>query len=292
MNKHMKKALAVLLCSAMLVCPLNASAEVGDHEEVELYFRTAPELIVETDAFQYRYYFEEQTWYDGINSKYYAGEITDETEIWHTKEVRRSFTSDLTDANYIVTGVFTFYEEDAEPVYTILRMNNDYAVPAHISGRWLKPFLGEDQLEIGDLLYVENEGEYNYGFTVMESNPPQLGTSHVTKIENLGSAFDLFGDAFKEVAQNELYLAPNYVVNVDYFHEHLYRLETEKAVELKGDIVDDEEVDVLDIIALNKHLVYMQPMADVRSALAADMNCDTTVDVFDAALLKQEVLSK
>ena len=76
---------------------------------------------------------------------------------------------------------------------------------------------------------------------------------------------------------------------MDYFHEHLYRLETEKVVELKGDVLDDGEVGVSDIVALNRYVLGMKPMGGVKSFLAANMNGDTVVDVFDLALLKKDV---
>ena len=54
--------------------------------------------------------------------------------------------------------------------------------------------------------------------------------------------------------------------------------ETQPAV--RGDIVQDGSVNVVDIIALQKHLLNLQPLT-AEQAAAADLNADGAVDIFD-----------
>ena len=112
-----------------------------------------------------------------------------------------------------------------------------------------------------------------------------------TSIVKTGNALELFGDAFRPVAQQELFLAPNYAENMEYFTGKLYQPDTADIVALKGDVLQDENVGVLDIVALNQCLLGTRSLNSIQSVLAADMNDDTEVDVFDLALLKREVLT-
>ena len=58
---------------------------------------------------------------------------------------------------------------------------------------------------------------------------------------------------------------------------------------VRGDIVQDGSVNVVDIIALQKHLLNLQPLT-AEQAAAADLNADGAVDIFDLALLKKLAL--
>lgn len=62
--------------------------------------------------------------------------------------------------------------------------------------------------------------------------------------------------------------------------------------ELLGDVIGDGQIGLMDVIALNKSILNIKPLADTKAFLAADMNRDRTIDVYDLALLKREVLTK
>ena len=58
-----------------------------------------------------------------------------------------------------------------------------------------------------------------------------------------------------------------------------------------GDVNLDGEIDVLDIVSLQKHLLGQQPLKDESVFVCADLNDDKSVDIFDLGLLKQKVIS-
>ncbi len=62
--------------------------------------------------------------------------------------------------------------------------------------------------------------------------------------------------------------------------------------DLPGDVTGDGEIGLTDIIALNQSILHIKPLADTKAFLAADMDLDRTIDIFDLALLKKEILTK
>lgn len=57
-----------------------------------------------------------------------------------------------------------------------------------------------------------------------------------------------------------------------------------------GDVQTDDSVDVADVIKLQRYLLGTMPLQSVE-IIAADMNQDQTIDIYDLALLKRAVLS-
>lgn len=289
MKKKLHILTALSLCTALLLAPVHAFAASG-RTQLDQYQRKAPELTVETEDFLYSYYPEEITWVNGTRYEYLGREIEEGDEVWHQTVMRRTFTVNNTDANYMVTGVF--YVDDGYgipeyPLYTLLPINSSTKPlePCNIYGDWLEPYLGKEPLAVGDMLYADK------AFSILESNPAQYMPYDTTSIVKTGNALELFGDAFRPVAQQELFLAPNYAENMEYFTGKLYQPDTADIVALKGDVLQDENVGVLDIVALNQCLLGTRSLNSIQSVLAADMNDDTEVDVFDLALLKREVLT-
>lgn len=288
MNNKTNVLTALILSSVLMLSPMQIHA--SSRTQLDQYKRTAPELTVETADFLYSYYPEEITWVNGTRLEYLGREITEEDEVWHQTVMHRTFTVTNTTANYIVTGVFYVdngYGVPDYPLYTLLPVNSAFEPnePANIYGDWLEPYLGKESLSVGDLLYVEN------GFLNLESSPAQYRPNETTtEMQRVGNALGLFGDAFRPVAQQELFLAPNYAVNMEYFTGKLYQPDTEDIVALKGDVLQDNAVGVLDVVALNQCLLGVRPLNSIPSVLAADLNNDTNVDIFDLGLLKREVL--
>ena len=288
MNNKTNVLTALILSSVLMLSPMQIHA--SSRTQLDQYKRTAPELTVETADFLYSYYPEEITWVNGTRLEYLGREITEEDEVWHQTVMHRTFTVTNTAANYIVTGVFYVdngYGVPDYPLYTLLPVNSAFEPnePANIYGDWLEPYLGKESLSVGDLLYVEN------GFLNLESSPAQYCPNETTtEMQKIGNALELFGDAFRPVAQQELFLAPNYAVNMEYFTGKLYQPDTEDIVALKGDVLQDNAVGVLDVVALNQCLLGVRPLNSIPSVLAADLNNDTNVDIFDLGLLKREVL--
>ena len=66
---------------------------------------------------------------------------------------------------------------------------------------------------------------------------------------------------------------------------------TDAPAPLLGDIVTDQKLDLKDVIALQKHLVGLEPMS-YESRQLADMNADGRADIFDLALLKHRVFEE
>jgi len=59
---------------------------------------------------------------------------------------------------------------------------------------------------------------------------------------------------------------------------------------LKGDVNDDGDVNIADIVTMNNHLLGRKPMI-AEQADAADMNDDGKVDIFDLILLRRAVIN-
>lgn len=62
--------------------------------------------------------------------------------------------------------------------------------------------------------------------------------------------------------------------------------------DLLGDVTGDGKIGLTDVIALNQSILHIKPLSDTKAFLAADMDLDRTIDIFDLALLKKEILTK
>lgn len=64
---------------------------------------------------------------------------------------------------------------------------------------------------------------------------------------------------------------------------------TTEAKPLIGDIVEDGQLNLLDLVVLQKHLLNIQSITNEQSS-AADLNGDKRINIFDLALLKRIIL--
>ncbi len=252
----MKRKLRVLgICLGMLLAlsPVNAFAA----EETA--------IDIQTDSFSYH-----------TTSPY---RLQDMPSIWHMDRTD-TLTAEGTTATLMITGVYQYKDSDSS-VYTYVRLNYRSAERGKFSTwRW-GAVMGDDQPEVGDLIEAKN-------FTVMESNPPQLGAPEGYR--NLGNACDILGEEFMDVIRHELRLSYFYGLGEYTLDDvELPPVSVSPEIMKPGDVYQDDELNIIDVIGTNKYLLGASVL-DERAEIAADVNWDGTVDTTDSLMILKEVV--
>ena len=279
MKKMICRLFVLTLCSIFLTCPMSISAEEEMNEqeytltpegekitpdgfiiseEKEWRIRRTTPLKVETEKFSYD---------SEINEDRYSA--TDGIIL----------STDATDANYMVTGVF-HYEESGMKFYTLLLINEEISYRLYANGAELDRCLDNRPLEAGDLLKLP---EF---IDVIEDIPPELSLVEVQSAEYIGYGTDVLGKEFADVILNELYIAPNYI----YIQYDNYELpENSDTFIKKGDVTNTGTVSILDVITTNKAILGVEKL-DVRSSLAADVDCNGKIEATDSLNIMKHIV--
>ena len=98
--------------------------------------------------------------------------------------------------------------------------------------------------------------------------------------EYVGNALELFGEEFKKVLVNEVYLAPNYLIGQSEVRNG-YELIDSNHIVKKGDVTQSGEVGIVDVLAVNQALLSLRSLS-AYGELAGDVNHNGTIDDGDA----------
>ena len=249
----MKKSrfLTALLAFAMMIPPLTVSAE----EEVpySAWF-VDDSYSVSCDTFRY--------------STHWCNGMTLDTE--------------LTDANFMVSGIA--YNEDDSIQYIVLTSING-GVNGCRGTMWASkgnaPYFPADftwsDLRLGDLLKFGNHEGQELVIPII--NP-------IEPVEVLGNGVDLLGEEFRKVIRHELIAAPRPYSDYD----DIKYCETLPDSEIfMGDVNEDEEIGILDVIKLNQYILGARSLG-CYSKSVADVDNSGVLDATDSLLILKEVV--
>lgn len=251
MTRGMKSMLAGLLCLACLPAPLSASAQITKREFTYVQNdaeRTEYTVKLEADSFRFTGHGRHNKTYDGLNQSC-GGELK----------------TDVTDANCVVVCVGYGFDSD-EPVDYII---NGIAPEcgefnARVSAKAIRERFDGKNLQVGDLLRIEN-------YSIQDSYPAHIMIQSDTIVNYSGYGFDLFGEDFHKILRYELYYTTWTGGHV------LYR---DVPIE-KGFVNNDDEINLLDVVAVNKHLMSGEAIS-YYGQLAADVDNNGVVDAVDS----------
>lgn len=284
MKKFLSMALALVVCGMAAIAPMNASA---------YEIRTSDELVLETDTFQYD-----------------SGVLSDMEETMGRAEYNGYYLNFAdTDANFMVSGVFLY--ESGRKYYTLSPVNeiNEVNTPDLVASeevgyysfgsdtrgvtesKYVDALLDGKELAIGDLVKISN-------YQTLEGYPMQYSVAHpdydidgnelTPSAEYVGNALELFGEEFKKVLVNEVYLAPNYVIGGIGVRESAELIDSNHIIK-KGDVTETGTVGVVDVIATNQYLLGIYQPSNY-GILSADVNRNGTVEDEDAMMILKSLV--
>jgi len=239
---------------------------------------------------------------------------------------------DAVENGYLVTGVFT-YENSGDKYYTLFPINApselymaDGSVSEYLYNRCcikaenLEGILGGKELTAGDIFKFEDYGIYGIGFEGrIELSTPWLSYDEDgNEIENttppkyIGNALAMFGEEFKPVLENEMYIAPNAIIEDKNAYDVTSDNQIVKIGEFKdidarpsdkigyivtgdnqiiklGDVTIDEYVSIIDVLAVNQALLGIHSLSEYAK-IAADVNHNGTVDDADAMMILKSLV--
>ena len=254
----MKNKLSIITAALLAVSclPVHAGAYVAFDGIVRSYYNCSNDTYtVETEQFKY-------------HPDYYGMHL--ETDL-------------LSDTSHIfmVTGVFYRNEEDTEPYFYSITPVGD-GQRGNLVAKNVTTALDGKNLAIGDLFEVTwldsveiTPVEYHYFQTTDfsgEENP----------LNYLGNGMELFGDEFLKVMRHEL------IVN-GIFENQFYSNDTSGIDIYTGDVTEDEEINLLDVITLNKAMFGKVSLNDYAAA-AADINKDGKPDASDSLSIMRYIV--
>ncbi len=134
--------------------------------------------------------------------------------------------------------------------------------------------LGDQQLEVGDLLMVDGLVEWLLVYPTTYF-PVEEGT-----MSCLGNGVDIFGEEFERVIRLQL------VIEQSAYQEEaaVWGIDL-----IKGDVNVDDTLNVLDCLTINKNLLAGAPLCDY-ARLAADINENGAPDTDDSLAILKETL--
>ncbi len=138
----------------------------------------------------------------------------------------------------------------------------------------VKDQLGDIELHVGDIL-----AETGMIITAL----PEV-TIYVPWEENaiayLGNGVDIFGEAFEKVIRMQLV-----VEQEELGYDNIYGIEL-----VKGDVNVDDEISILDCLAINRNLLIGEPLCDYAQ-LAGDINENGVIDAVDSLSILKECIN-
>ncbi|MDE6707423.1 MAG: dockerin type I repeat-containing protein [Oscillospiraceae bacterium] len=198
-------------------------------------------------------------------------------------------------ANLVITGAYYSGDSTTPYEYSVTDLKN-YAInpetgkkvwhgDAHlvIGINQLKPYLeNAENLKVGDLLYIPV-------FAVVDVVPGciHLEENYVKKVDYIGNGQEIFGEDFIKAVRNdwlcdteETYMNP-WILDSD------TRYETFDIV--MGDATDDNEVDIIDVITMNKTILGQKTMSSYAQYVC-DINKDNIVDPIDSLAVMEYII--
>lgn len=196
--------------------------------------------------------------------------------------------SELADPDFMVLG-FQYYADDPERIYgyVVCPVNADYwgdngiGVINHYT---IEEQNGDTELQVGDLLRYDGTLEAASIYpTYYYASAEEGGFSRI------GNGVELFGEEFRTVIRWQTAIEQAaYDARKSVTGAH-YNINICDLSAIRGDVNEDDEVDILDCIAVNKSLLAGAPMTDY-ARVAGDVNGNHTLDADDALMiLKQSI---
>lgn len=226
-------------------------------------------------------------------------------------------------------GTLTAGAESDPNVCTVIGTNEDSVYLSNgcalSQGEFQRYTNASFDLQCGDVVHVKNS-------TMDPSMPGRYNLNDDSAIEYLGTVNDCYGDLRRELtivdqdgakitladADGTVYTWRTVAYKIMKWFDYKADIDPDSLVpgdvllctveedsvtypvqvnaltkaDLLGDVTGDGELGLTDIIALNQSILHIKPLADTKAFLAADMNLDRTIDIFDLALLKKEILTK
>lgn len=275
MTKKLKSVMAGLLCLACLPVPLTASAECTVTERDYTYEKwdgehEAHEVIIESDLFKYTV---SGTFYDRL------GNPTDELHYTSPGVLE----TDVVDFNYIVTCVL-YREDGVTPSGYILDSPLPYRATDYYA-RYddvIAPYLEGELPQVGDLLLLKNYLIAETVFPVLEVG--DLGYEGIPITHNYGSAIDLLGEDFKKVLYYEMYDEPMVVTA-----SGARKVSESGEIYDLGNLNNDDSVDLIDVVMLNKHLMTGYSIGYYAKG-CADVDRNGVVDEVDSLNILKSII--
>ncbi len=242
----MKKLTLVTALTTAVVC-LSASVTV-----FAVGYGVYPDdgYTVETETF--KYWTENDTTYGNYGMRL---ETLDNSIDFKTSDV-------VTEGvYYMVAGVF--YQNDMPYSYVLSPINTTWTDRTDVLHEYIVPFLKENQiLQLGDILRAP--------LAALESDELILSTD--ADVEFAGNGVDFFGDEFIKVIRHELITKSNFGT----LTPNMTGITT-----IKGDATEDEDVNIVDVIAVNKNILGKEKMS-AYAQYVSDVNQNGTVDSGDS----------
>lgn len=185
--------------------------------------------------------------------------------------------TELTDANFMVSGIA--HADDGSIKYIVLTSING-GINGMRGIMWtcdeLKPFFPAEfkweDFRLGDLLRFGDHIDQPLEKPII--NPTE-------NVEVLGNGIDILGEEFRKVIRHELIAVPRPgwedTDAIKYFDV------------LKGDVNENDTIDILDVVALNKNLMEGYPLG-CYSKYVADVNENNTPDSTDSLMILKELV--
>ena len=205
------------------------------------------------------------------------------------------------DDTFLVTGVFYSGDETTPAFYTISDLdtlsvfNQNYVLPASS----IEMFLSDAPLALGDVISSNSGKVSGVGLSrtfQLCTGLPIMYIDYITEkvvqrdgeediqycyeapdVEYLGNAVDIFGDEFTKVLRHTSFFnAEDYFFCMDDIHSDISGLDA-----VKGDATEDENVNIVDVIAVNKNVLGKEKMS-AYAQYVSDINQNNVVDAGDS----------
>ena len=177
---------------------------------------------------------------------------------------------------YTVIYFDTFHEEKNGQI-TLSSTQGYGTLSAVMLGLYVE---NADTFNVGDFLYINNVAiEENYPANYYPDKYDD------TVVEYAGNGLDIFGNDFMKVMRHELIANPLRAgMTADSTTSDLSKLEI-----VKGDANEDETINIVDVISVNKNIMGKETLNDY-SILATDINKDGVPDSEDALSILKYVV--
>ena len=245
-----KLLFSVLASMALLNCPISASAELNLETAWASCYRDDT-FTIESDSFAY------STGFHGIHLENAPAEFD-----------QRGY--------YMVSGIAKDKENPSAGHLVITAINDG------VNGcRYILPFNEDmnifkncsvDEIQVGDFLKIDD-------YIATENVPPHMYPTEGT-VEYVGNGVDIFGEDFKKVIRHE-WIDEAYSTNDAEYYDYLSIT--------KGDVTEDESVDILDVISINRNILGKQLFNSYGNAVA-DVNQNGMSDPDDALRVMKHIV--
>ncbi len=245
-------------------------------------------LSVSAETDDYNYYFD---YY--YNTSYH---VQAEQFQYTCDGVKGLVETDVTDANWMITGVFEHDQYDAD-FYTVANLKTGERGNMYVKD--ISNWIDGKTLMIGDLLYIDEM--HGVEVTPVEyypaANDPSFTGSN--EVRYVGYGVDVLGEAFTKVIRHEL--VTKGVSFMEYATQFAPKrlAEAEKRIMaakerlenfvIPGDVNEDEKVSIMDVILINK-AIYGKAQLCNYAVLASDINQNGAPDSADSLTVMKKAI--